>query len=546
VVRGSSAWGVAADGPYAGDAGFTALPIPSFDSDVTKVKQTLDSRRGIPGVTTDDVSAVLCDAFAQNGADSPQVRLTAFEFRTLAAAAVAELRVREKPPWTMMRHVQIFRCARVLAVLLSEEADPEPVASVLRPRMGMPPSVLEALLPSPEELPQGLTIERRDEDPARVLESLGLTSRAPSVRVARCALQPPAAVSILRAPNSSSLLPVLRNRGTVLSKEPWVVVIESADGSRRRSLEHLMAGKLGWTPRTGLYAASDPVAVEIPKIQALALHASGDLVAYGGADKIVRVFDRKAGRVVHTLTGHAGDIRALAFRPDGRQLASGGGDRTIRFWDLDSSKEILRIPCLIPPIEMVFSPSGKELVYCNNDFRARLVQLDTDREPRRLPPQTGQIVTVAYRPDGKVLAFGSIDQSIGLYDPGSGNPVGTIHAAQGKIAHIAFSPDGKRIAAAGDDRTARIWDAETGKLLHTFRGHAERVTWIEFRPDGRLVATASADRTIKIWDAATGGQIQSLSGHGAGVTSLQFSADGTKIVSGAEDQTLRFWILEIP
>jgi WD40 repeat protein len=133
---------------------------------------------------------------------------------------------------------------------------------------------------------------------------------------------------------------------------------------------------------------------------------------------------------------------------------------------------------------------------------------------------------VAFSPDGRTLASASHDETIKLWDAGSGALQQTLKGHENSVNNVAFSPDGRTLASASRDETIKLWDAGSGALQQTLKGHKHWVNDVAFSPDGRTLASASHDETIKLWDARSGALQQTLDVDSP-VYALSFSDDGT-------------------
>jgi WD40 repeat protein/predicted Ser/Thr protein kinase len=152
-------------------------------------------------------------------------------------------------------------------------------------------------------------------------------------------------------------------------------------------------------------------------------------------------------------------------------------------------------------------------------------------EKSRLRGHKGAVTAVAFSPDDRLIASGSADHTVKLWDAGTGKEVRSLDRHKAGVTALAFSPDRKRLATASSDRTVRIWDSVTGQELHCFNEHDGAVNCVAFSPDGRHVASGSDDMTVRLWAAETGEVERKFTGHRHPVKAVAFSLDAIKMAS---------------
>jgi WD40 repeat protein len=188
---------------------------------------------------------------------------------------------------------------------------------------------------------------------------------------------------------------------------------------------------------------------------------------------------------------------------------------------------------------MAWSPDGSALavagsagvwVYDPSDLAARPLVLDG---------HTRDVYSLAFSPDGSILASGSYPTII-LWDAKTGEQLAVLSGLRSRAEDIVFSPDGSTlVAGTGDD--IRRWEIATGIQLDEWTVHEDSIQAIAFSPEGDVIATGSEDNTVRITDAQTGDLVKVLAAHSETITGLAYSPDGQMLLSASRDRNIRLW-----
>ncbi|HWP47493.1 MAG TPA: WD40 repeat domain-containing protein [Candidatus Limnocylindrales bacterium] len=334
------------------------------------------------------------------------------------------------------------------------------------------------------------------------------------------------------------------------------------------------------------------------KVLALSFSPDGQLLASGGYDNLVTLWNPDRGEKIGRLKGHTGWINTLAFHPEGKLLASGGDDGKILLWNTGG---IQSATSLLGTLEqygseiykIAFSPNGQLLASIDRNgtlvlwdpMNRRQVATLTEtflQQARNntsmvtspdcgstqpcLPPLSSQngntslptsslmdrssarILSADFSPDGHTLVLGSTDKSLILWNILENQVVKTFSTDYDLPQIVTYSPDGRTLGVAGG--AISLWNAEDGQVLQVSQSHPGSIQSLSFSPDAQTLAAGSSDKKVALWNLADRKLLKVLEGHDTPITSLAFSkkdSSGRYYLASAgtgPDHPIFLWDLE--
>ena len=195
-------------------------------------------------------------------------------------------------------------------------------------------------------------------------------------------------------------------------------------------------------------------------------------------------------------------------------------------------------------VSIAFSPDGRLVATGDSNGEIHIWRVTNGQHLLTYVGHINWIQTIAFSPDGNFLASGSSDRTIRLWDLTNHQCLCIFQGHTERVWSVSFSFDGRMLASGSNDHTVRLWDVVNHQLLHVFRGHTGHILSVAFSPNGQTLASGSDDRTTRLWDLESFQCLHIFRGHTNSVVSVAFSPDGQTLASGSDDQTIRLWNLK--
>jgi periodic tryptophan protein 2 len=289
------------------------------------------------------------------------------------------------------------------------------------------------------------------------------------------------------------------------------------------------------------------------KINTVAISPTSDWLAFGAKDLgQLLVWEWQSETYVLKQQGHYYNVNCVAFSPDGQLVATGGDDAKVKVWNTSSGFCFVTFnehKAPVKAMEFACGETGSAIITASLDGTVRAFDLARYRNFRTMrPPEPCQLLSLAIDGGGEVVCAGAMEPyEIYTWSLRTGKLLDVLTGHNGPVCSLAFSPLQPILASSSWDKSVRVWEPyKSTTPIETFP-HRSEVLAVSFRPDAKELCSTTLDGTICMWDVENGTPTGTIDARRdvRNPTSLCYSADGTCIlVSSGQNSNVCIYSIE--
>jgi WD40 repeat protein len=307
------------------------------------------------------------------------------------------------------------------------------------------------------------------------------------------------------------------------------------------------------------------------QVQNIRFSPNGKMIASGGSDGQIILWDVATGRIIRKMKGHTKTVYEVTFNKDGSLLASAGEEGTACVWEVATGKNIgcfqnkpfptfsgIFKQDLVSVSFVVFSPNSRYIYFSGDNGYIMKADIKTAVSGKVQP---AEVIHSTNEPSGRwysTVTGGTVSQDEKYLVVTVGNLVKFIDLNDGLMVRyfryegnylndVVNGPFPNSIATWSYDGKVTFWNATNGRILSSYQvSDPENYSGASFSRDGKLMVTSAYGTSVRIWDLSNGKLIATLGGHRQIVRMSRFSPTDDLIASGSYDGSIKLWRLKKP